>query len=267
MKTGDRFKAAFDFQKSGSYKESVPQLMKAAGLEYVKGDEDRCLLVRASNGEVDSDGDIIHPGGWEFKNFQKNPVLLKNHNSWDPAIGVVLSNEVRDREDPGEHEHQKQELVSVIYFDKSEEGEQYLFKYAAKIMRAFSVRFLGKALRDVTPDERQQFKMGPYGYYIKKQSLVELSAVTLPSNTDAVVLEKNAITEALEKSNRYLEALHEQLKTFPALLGRFDELEKTVRSLQRGDLPQAKGASSLDPYEVKLDEALAALGAYSKESE
>jgi len=199
----------------GKPKEEVVKMrFEKLGLKYEDGDYERVMVVRASNGEVDSDGDIIDPRGWvNMGKFMQNPVLLHNHNAYsEDPIGAVLETTIAVRQDAGPHDHQKSELQALVYFDRSTKGQAVLDKYMKGTMRAFSVRFRPLKFRDITDDQRNEYKMGRYGNYIAEQELIELSAVGLPSNRDAIVLEK-AAKEELSKSVKDMAHEINELKT------------------------------------------------------
>lgn len=220
-------------------KSVIQKLFEKVGLKYEDGDEDRVMKVRASNGEVDSDGDIVNPDGWVNMNkFFQNPVLLYNHNAYSESpVGSVIAVEKAVREKQGLFDHQKTELQSLIYFDRSEQGQNLLDKYKKGVMRALSVRFRPISFREVTDDQRNEYKMGRWGNFIEKQELVELSVVTLPSNRDAIVLQKTAAETAVTQMDKLLGSID-------SLSKRLDELKSAVDSLksqqQKVETPDAE---------------------------
>jgi HK97 family phage prohead protease len=44
-----------------------------------------------STGAVDRDRDVIHQTGWQLDNYQRNPVVLWAHSSWEPPIAKAVS--------------------------------------------------------------------------------------------------------------------------------------------------------------------------------
>lgn len=228
--------------------EVVRSLFDKRGVTYEEGDHDRVMLVRASDGEVDSDGDIVNPEGWEnFEKFFQNPVFLKNHSSWIDPVGVVLQAAVVPRKDPGFYDHQKSELQALVYFDRSTSGEDTFLKFQKGVMRAVSVRFRPLEFRDITEQQRLDYKMGSWGRYSKRQELIELSAVSLPSNRNAVVLEKSdqdAILKYLSDLQNEMTTLKSQVNLLSSIDQKIDELKKylTLKSAQEEGIKRHSAA-------------------------
>lgn len=147
---------------------------------FVKSvDEENGVLSAAvaSVGVTDRAGDIIEQDGWRLQNFKKNPQLLWGHNQLDyrPPIGRVekiwFEGKGKDRK-----------MMFQPKFDLKDKFAKEIFrKYKEGYLNAFSVGF--QAL------EREE-------NVFKDQELLEISAVAVPANPEALVVQR-----AFEKSN------------------------------------------------------------------
>jgi len=129
-------------------------------------DADGVLQVSiASTGATDRQGEIIDQGGWQLDNFRKNPVLMWAHNYDMPPIGKV--------EDIGVVEGRlmfKAKLATEISAFAKEIYQMFKEGY----LNAFSVGF--------QPLERKD------GDTFKSVELLEISAVPVPANPQALVM-------------------------------------------------------------------------------
>lgn len=142
----------------------------------------RILQFVGSTAAPDRDGDILEVNGWELDNYRKNPVLLWAHDYKMPPIGRAIK-----------VAKQNGKLVFDIQFPH--EGiypfaDTVYELYKGGFMNATSVGFIGKewverddeAVRDVPKWQR--------GRRYTKHELLELSAVPVPSNPQALQLAK-----------------------------------------------------------------------------
>ena len=134
--------------------------------------------VIATNEAVDRDGEVLKVSGWSFVNFMKNPILLFGHNYWEmeTIIGAVTEIEIVDGN-----------VVARGVFARTEEGQIARQLYDDGILKTVSVGFI--------PLERQ-------GNVITKAELLELSFVPVPSNPQALSLQKS-----LEKKMLFLKTV------------------------------------------------------------
>lgn len=123
--------------------------------------------VIATNEAVDRDGEVLKVSGWNFSNFMKNPILLFGHNYWEmqTIIGAVTEVEVVNGN-----------VVARGVFARTPEGQLARQLYEDGILKTVSVGFI--------PLERQ-------GNVITKAELLELSFVPVPSNPQALSLQKS----------------------------------------------------------------------------
>ncbi len=127
----------------------------------------RRLRFIGSSEDEDRDGDIILASGWELDNYKKNPVFLWAHDYSIPPIGKALNVGVVDDE---------------LHFDIQfpEKGIHALADtvyelYKGGFLNATSVGFTGM---EGIPSTK--------GTIFMKQELLELSAVPVPSNPNAL---------------------------------------------------------------------------------
>jgi HK97 family phage prohead protease len=133
----------------------------------------------ASTSIVDRMGEIIDQDGWDLKNFKKNPALLWGHNIREekPPIG----------------------RVEKIWFEGEGKNKRLMFKavfdmadnFAAEVWRKFKDGFLNAFSVGFLPVERE-------GNTYTKSELLEISAVSVPANPQALVQLRSMGFETLE---------------------------------------------------------------------
>lgn len=129
-----------------------------------------------STGSVDRDGEAIDPNGWDLKSFKKNPVILPQHNYQKPPIGRAKQVKLIDGK-----------LMFKIEFPEegiNPEADVYRKLYKSGFMNASSVGFAPKEWVD------GDGKKTPYRTFTK-QELLELSLVSVPANSEALVTAKS----------------------------------------------------------------------------
>lgn len=135
--------------------------------------KDRIIGV-ASEEIEDRDGEILSLGGWELKNFRKNPQLLYYHNMRPERslpIGKVTNIGVRQVDG-------KKKLVFTAMIEEITEFGRTIKKFIEDgFLNSFSVGF--------QPKERE-------GNKYTRQELLEISVVPVPSLPSAVILDKSA---------------------------------------------------------------------------
>lgn len=136
-----------------------------AFVEKVNSDEEGVLEAAvASTPIVDRQGEVIEVDGWETDKFLANPVMLWAHNLGEmrPPIGKVTK-----------VWRYGQKLMFGAKFDLQDDFAAAIFrKFKDGFLNAFSVGFM--------PLERD-------GNRFVKSELLEISAVPVPANPDAVV--------------------------------------------------------------------------------
>jgi len=147
---------------------------KAIPFEIKEVDEEgRTFLAVASTEDEDRDGDRIMADGWNLENFRKNPVIPWVHRYSDPPVAQAVDVFVEGKK--------------LMFRPKFASADEYpfadtIFKlYKGGFLRSFSVGF------DPKRHEVVDRGKGRRGYDFLEQELWEISAVTVPSNPNALV--------------------------------------------------------------------------------
>jgi hypothetical protein len=124
---------------------------------------------------VDRDGDVVIPGGVDYSEFMQNPVVFLNHKSFaEPPIGRCVGMMPSD-----------QEIVAQTQFaglDQMHPQAEMIYRlYRDHFMKGWSIGFIP---REKSP---QSVLPGQWGVTILTSSLLEYSAVGIPSNASALM--------------------------------------------------------------------------------
>ncbi len=152
----------------------------------------RTLSATISSNSVDRDGEIIEPSAFteRIATFLKNPLLLWMHNAFEPPIGKVTSLEFT-----------KNSIEADLKFrapGKSERADEVFGLFEDGTLNSFSIGFRVFEMVEGKTDEGE-FKPPR----ITQAELLEVSAVTIPANTDAVAkMVRKA--DLFREANQYL---------------------------------------------------------------
>lgn len=153
----------------------------------VKGEEGVVEFVASTN-HVDRAGDIVEQN-WDMKSFRKNPVFLYGHSYSDLPVGKITrvwTEKVGDkkRSEPGS----RRTMIRVKFVpgDIHPFADSVRRLYEEGFLKAVSVGFRPLERGDVTSEERDALGMGQYGQRFTKSELLEVSAVTVPMNAEAL---------------------------------------------------------------------------------
>jgi len=152
------------------------------------------LTAVMSTRSVDRDGDIVEPKGMRMENFQSNPVVLWAHDKKAPPIGRVKEVYVSD-----------DSVLGNIEFDRDDPFAMMIFnKYAKGFLNAWSIGFApeAKTVETISDGDGQVT-----GYHFKEAELLELSAVPVPANPQALVREMKDVDAGLAK--RFVDGLED----------------------------------------------------------
>ena len=133
----------------------------------------------ASTDTPDRYGDVVAQN-WDLRAFERNPVILFNHNSsvMPIAKGKAYMKDGR--------------LMIDVEFDQNdEEAKKIESKVRGGFINAVSVGFqpLEAVLRSALPEGHKH--KAKKGYYFPKSELLEVSIVTIPANNEATLTAKN----------------------------------------------------------------------------
>ena len=151
--------------------------------------EERILRFIGSDETPDRDGDVISVEGWDLKNYQLNPVFLWAHDYSIPPVGKAINVGVKGKK-----------LMFEIQFP---EKGIYPFAdlvynlYKGGFLNATSVGFVGKQATERDDKDAEDAPPWQVGVKFTQQELLELSAVPVPSNPQAVQQAKSlgAVTD------------------------------------------------------------------------
>jgi HK97 family phage prohead protease len=125
--------------------------------------------------DLNSYGFWIKTDGIDFNRYLKNNVLLSQHD-YEKVIGVVTGLEVVDGRISG----------NVDWDDEDDDAKKIKRKYEKGFQKAFSI---GVEILETSTDPLL-IKPNQTRATVTKCNLIEISAVTIPSNQNAVVFYK-----------------------------------------------------------------------------
>lgn len=151
-----------------------------------------------STDSVDRDGEVMVPAGMNAKDYERNPVLLWNHDPAQP-IGKAVSLKRADSSIEAEFEFAKRPDDYVgEWFPDYVRG-----LVAAGVVKAVSIGFMPLDGGQRVATKGDVDKYGPEVRKVfSKWKLLEVSVVTVPANQDALItaVAKGLVTrESVEK--------------------------------------------------------------------
>jgi HK97 family phage prohead protease len=157
----------------------IHDIRKSAFVPELRSIDEKARTIEfvASTESTDRYGDIIRVAGWQTANYMRNPVFLWGHRSQDPPIGKTVSLTKEAGARPA--------LVQTVEFA---DAKTYPFAdtifnlYRGGFMKSVSVGFRPLAMPSLLKDDEGEVT----GYEFTKQELLELSAVPIPANPEAV---------------------------------------------------------------------------------
>ena len=169
-----------------------------------EAEADRPATVEAiaSTDAVDSYDDIVDQYSWNLDRFKSNPVILFQHRYDAPVIGRATEIGVRRFHDQGSETYREALSVS-IEFDRHEDNELGRLvggQFDRGFMRAVSVGFRSGSytLRSELPESDPYH--GDRGYLLRDNELLEISAVSIPANPEALAKSAAAPQEMTESA-------------------------------------------------------------------
>jgi HK97 family phage prohead protease len=138
----------------------------------------------ASDATCDRYQEVIEPSGWELANYRRNPVFLNAHEGGD--VGAVIGRALWTKVVHGK-------LVQRIEFavNANPLAKVAYDLYTGGFLRAVSVGFIPLLWEDGKPED-------PWRRRYLKQELVEVSAVGVPANPNALMKPVKGCSELLE---------------------------------------------------------------------
>jgi uncharacterized protein len=148
----------------------APVVQRFTMTQALTPNEGRPLTVIASDESIDRMGDVVRADGWDLAAYKRNPVFLWAHDYTRTPIGRSEWVGVDG-----------QRLLATMEFAPTEFAKEVETLYRQRFLRAVSVGFRAREFR---------FRKGPQGAVdgieYTKQELVEISAVPVPANPQAL---------------------------------------------------------------------------------
>jgi len=192
----------------------------------------KIFRFRATSGVMDRQGEIVTPDGWQTDTFMLNPVFLAAHNYDSLPIGRVVS---ISNDGAG--------LIADVVFDMDDPD-------AVKIARKYEMGFLSAVSVGFKSIERTG-SWGDANNPIKhlKKELLEISAVSVPANPEALLLRSARSLADGIKSGRTLSQKNQSL-----IQTALDALTQVMASLGQpeGETDEGKTMES-DAPEITVD--------------
>jgi HK97 family phage prohead protease len=145
---------------------------------------------------VDTYGTVFRAEGWDLTRFEKNPIVLYGHRSFDGNPDMIIGTGEVYRED-------KQLIGRVTFEDKD------INPTAEKVFRKVQAGTLRMASIGANPTDAhwgsKESGEDPDVLYFDRQELLEFSIVPIGSNPDALKRNAETISEIKEKFTRNTE--------------------------------------------------------------
>lgn len=165
-------------------------------LEIKAGDvQGRSVRVTASTESEDSYGDIVTQD-WDLRRYERNPVVLYNHNSFGGMFGGARAEETLPIGSASDVRVVGGALEATLNFVTAEANplaEKILQLFKQRAIRAVSVGFRPGAKREETRNGRDV-------YVLSKNELYEISVTPMGANADAVAKSLHASNIAALKA-------------------------------------------------------------------
>lgn len=192
-----------------------------------KTDKEAYRFIGTSEAK-DRDGEIVLMDGWDFKNYNNNPIVLWGHNNKDLPLGKVVG-------------ILKDEVNKAIYFDV-QFSESYDFAKTVEnlvkegILKAVS---LGFRVTDWEWSEKLDALL------LTKSELFELSIVNVPANQEALITDSDkSLDEEVSTKSLDIESLANVIR----------EMQGTIQELQAAMNPSSKGEPNQEIGDVGVTE-------------
>ena len=161
-------------------KELAEQIKKAIAETEIKveDDEEYTFDVIATTEDTDRDNEVIKVNWWDSKNWEKNPVILANH---DYTVQSIIWKGLKFYTSNG------QKRLKGVFSKTNPLWQLAKNLYEEGMLKTVSVGFIPLKRNE------QDYKI------IEKAELLEVSFVAVPANPNATSLDWKLYTEALEK--------------------------------------------------------------------
>ena len=157
------------------------EFLRSFGTIRADGEADSALVTAIiSTGDIARDGAIIDPEGWDFSDYERNPVVLYGH---DDGAGSGAMPVARTIEGPSTAEGT---ISATAEFDRDDDiAMRLLGKIRRGFINATSVRWLPIRTEWVEKPERHEGEDKVLVF--REQKLLEWSFVPIPADPGAVI--------------------------------------------------------------------------------
>mgnify|MGYP006143700653 CR=1 FL=1 len=162
--------------------------------------EKRQVEFVISTEAVDSYGTVFRSDGWDLSRFEKNPIVLYGHRSFDGNPDYIIGTGEVFRED--------KQLIGKVTFE-----DETVNPLAEKVFRKVQSGTLRMASIGATPTQghwgTKEAGEDPEVLYFDRQELLEFSIVPIGSNPDALKRNAEAIDEIKTQFTRNINVVVE----------------------------------------------------------
>ena len=152
-----------------------------------KDDEERIVEFVASAEITDYDGDIVKVDGMDISKIKKNKSFLWSHNQSQPPIGKIVS--------------MKKDGKNLLGKAQMTSEEEYPFGY--QIYKLIKGGYINNVSVSFIPDFSKieyKEKDGKQTRIINNSTLLEVSAVNIGANSQAVITNTKSLKETFDKA-------------------------------------------------------------------
>ena len=150
--------------------------MRFKNFEAKQTTQDKPIKFVASTATPDRYGDVVDQKGWDLRAYNRNPVVLFNHNPAQMPIGK------------GKAYVENEQLMLEVEFDQKDDMAKTIEqKVRDGYINAVSVGFQPSKTvsRSSLPSDHPYY--GKSGSYFQASELLEVSIVTIPANNEATL--------------------------------------------------------------------------------
>ena len=174
-----------EFKRKAKWNDDIDGVMVRKRMNIgtkVIDDDKRIIEFTSSTKTRDRDGDTINNYGWDLSNFKKNPLFLWGHDYSKPSIGRVITSNITT--------NSLKQTVQFMGADVAN-NEEYKdwpdwLKFADLVYQMYKNKYLNAVSVGFNPESWEWADEAEGNINFDSQELLELSAVTVPSNPDAV---------------------------------------------------------------------------------
>lgn len=177
-------------KKSLAYSLGVPTEGSGLPGAWQYGDENRVVAIPFTDESVDRHGTAFLSKGWEFDEYLRNPVFLDGHDQEKPPLGMTLA--ISPAMIKGKGGASRSGYVAHVLFSREDlnpNAELIYRNWIAGRVRGSSVGFRPLEIRPASDEESKALGLkgdDADAWIIARAELLEISAVTVPSNPSAV---------------------------------------------------------------------------------